>query len=75
MMSGDDDKGKKFSFKKLLNWIIAKPLDLWRDLMIPISEEGVWRRHYAALAPIVGYFTVLLYTEGKMKCYNNLYSI
>ena len=61
-----DDDSKGFSFKKLLHYLIAKPFDLWRDLMIPISEEGIWRRNYASLAPIVGFFTCLLYTECKI---------
>lgn len=51
--------------KKLISYIIAKPFNLWRDLMIPISEEDIWRRNYAALAPLVGLVTVLLYIQRK----------
>ena len=49
--------------KKIFSYLVTKPFDIWRDLMIPISEEGVWRRNYAAVAPIVGYFTCLAYTK------------
>ena len=62
---GEEEEDKKFSFKKLLHYLIAKPFNLWRDLMIPISEEDVWNRSFASFAPIVGFFTCLLYTECK----------
>lgn len=63
----DDEGDKKFSFKKLLHYLIAKPFDIWRDLMIPISEEDKWDRTFAAFAPIVCFFTCLIYTECKHK--------
>lgn len=66
---GEQEEDKKFSVKKLLNYLIAKPFNLWRDLMIPISEEDVWNRTFASLAPIVGFFTCLLYTQCKQFFY------
>lgn len=65
-VEGDANADAGFNIKKLLKYFLTKPFDIWRDLMIPISEEGVWRRNYAACAPIVGYFTCLAYTEGKV---------
>lgn len=64
-VNGDDDESSGFSLRKLIHYILAKPFILWRDLMIPISEEDVWRRNFASFAPLVGIITVLVYIESN----------
>lgn len=62
----DGAKDKSCSVRKVLHFILSKPFNFLRDIMIPISEEGNWNRNYASCAPIAGLIFFLVSTERKL---------